>query len=208
MGQAKGCLWYRKGKLRDLGNPGTFEPAVIPNTMVWEEQDVEVGQPEEERDECEPDEVSDTWHQGLFDLIPVQPLPNPVPSRDDHEVGSEALIAGPSNRVQDVEEGRWVVVEHRTAGAIVREGEMEIQCWWRYILRLGQPTLDGDGDVEMLDGAPDRFSPFTSEIEWRVSQWAIQDGIGQRSLDRLLSIPGVSNSTSYAPHKLTFNITI
>jgi hypothetical protein len=132
----------------------------------------------------------------------VQPLPNPAPSRDDHEVGSEAPIAGPSNRVQDVEEGRRVVVEHRTAGAIVKEGETEIQRWRRYI--LGQPTLDGDGDVEMLDGAPDRFFPFASEIEWRVSQWAIQDGIGQRSLDRLLSIPGVSNSTSYALHKLTF----
>ena len=42
MGQAKGCLWYQKGKLRDLGNPGTFEPAAIPDP-VWEGQDIDFG---------------------------------------------------------------------------------------------------------------------------------------------------------------------
>jgi hypothetical protein len=83
MGQAKGCLWYRKGKLRDLGNPGTFEPAAIPDAIVWEGQDIEFGV--EERDEWEPEEVSDALHQEFFDLIPVQPPSDPAPTRVDDQ---------------------------------------------------------------------------------------------------------------------------
>jgi hypothetical protein len=189
MGQAKGCLWYRKGKLRDLGNPGTFEPAAIPDP-VWEGQDIDFGM--QERDDWEPEEVSDALDQEFFDLIPVQPPPDPAPTRVDDQEGQQP-IAGPSNRIFSADEGRRIVVEHRTAAAIVKDGETELQHWRRYI--LGERMLDRDGDVEMMDATPgERFFPFASEMEWRVSQWAIQDGIGQRSLDRLLSIQGVSDT--------------
>jgi hypothetical protein len=189
MGQAKGCLWYRKGKLRDLGNPGTFEPAAIPDAIVWEGQDIEFGV--EERDEWEPEEVSDALHQEFFDLIPVQPPSDPAPTRVDDQDGHQP-IAGPSNRILNADEGRRIVVEHHTAAAVMKNGETELQRWHHYI--QGGRMLDGDGDVEMLDTTPgERFFPFASEMEWRVSQWAIRDGIGQRSLDRLLSIQGVSD---------------
>ncbi|KAG1894245.1 uncharacterized protein F5891DRAFT_896513, partial [Suillus fuscotomentosus] len=35
------------------------------------------------------------------------------------------------------------------------------------------------------------YSPFASEVEWRIAEWATKEGIGDKSLDRLLSIPGV-----------------
>lgn len=40
MGQAKECLWYHEGKLRDLRNLGTFEYAVVPDTLVVEGKDM------------------------------------------------------------------------------------------------------------------------------------------------------------------------
>jgi len=41
-------------------------------------------------------------------------------------------------------------------------------------------------------GSQNPFSPFASELDWRVAKWAIKEGIGHNSLDRLLGIPGVS----------------
>ena len=50
-------------------------------------------------------------------------------------------------------------------------------------------------DVGLGEGssaAVNRFTPFASELDWRVACWAIQDGIGHKSFDRLMAIPGVS----------------
>ena len=33
---------------------------------------------------------------------------------------------------------------------------------------------------------------FASELDWRVVMWAVWEDMGQKSLNRLLSIPGVS----------------
>ena len=136
IGQAKDCLWYRKGKLQDLGNPGTFEPVAIPDP-VWEGQDIDFGM--QERDNWEPEEVSDALDQEFFDLIPVQPPPDPAPTRVDGQEGQQP-IAGPSDRIFSADEGWQIVVEHRTAAVIVKDGETELQHWRRYI--LGERILD------------------------------------------------------------------
>ncbi|KAA1479265.1 hypothetical protein DENSPDRAFT_748679, partial [Dentipellis sp. KUC8613] len=34
------------------------------------------------------------------------------------------------------------------------------------------------------------WSPFKSEMDWKIAKWAIQEGIGHNTLDRFLSIPG------------------
>ncbi|KAG1836102.1 hypothetical protein C8R48DRAFT_553268, partial [Suillus tomentosus] len=73
MGQAKGCRWYRKGKLRDLGNPGTFERAVIPDTLVEEGEDMNVDEGDRGVDEWDPEDAQEAWNEELFDLIPMQP---------------------------------------------------------------------------------------------------------------------------------------
>ncbi|KAG1766583.1 hypothetical protein EDD22DRAFT_950509 [Suillus occidentalis] len=50
-------------------------------------------------------------------------------------------------------------------------------------------------DVELrkgLSAAVNKFAPFTSELDWRVACWAIQDGIEHKSFDRLMTISGVA----------------
>ena len=61
---------------------------------------------------------------------------------------------------------------------------------WRAMYR----HEDANGNIAMGEAAlPEQeFAPFTSELNWRVVRWAVQEGIGHKSLDRLLSIPGVS----------------
>ncbi|KAJ3966048.1 hypothetical protein EV361DRAFT_872717 [Lentinula raphanica] len=47
-----------------------------------------------------------------------------------------------------------------------------------------------DGSSPLPDTA---FAPFASEMDWRIAEWVVKDGIGHKSLDRLLSIPGVTD---------------
>ncbi|KAJ3818812.1 hypothetical protein F5880DRAFT_1625872 [Lentinula raphanica] len=45
-----------------------------------------------------------------------------------------------------------------------------------------------DGSSPLPDEA---FAPFATEMDWKIAEWVIKDGIGHKSLDRLLAIPGV-----------------
>jgi hypothetical protein len=66
-----------------------------------------------------------------------------------------------------------------------------------HVLRYTSPplpiSLDEDGDSEMLpEGANSRFYPFTSELDWKVAQWAVKDSPGHNAFNRLLEVPDVS----------------
>ncbi|KAG0702907.1 hypothetical protein DFH29DRAFT_982183 [Suillus ampliporus] len=45
-----------------------------------------------------------------------------------------------------------------------------------------------------------KYAPFASEIDWRVAQWAVVDGVGHNSLDHLLAIPGVVKKLGISFH--------
>ena len=56
-------------------------------------------------------------------------------------------------------------------------------------------VMDQEGDIDMEEENNGiSYAPFVSELDWRVACWAIKDGPGQKAFDRLLSIPGASNS--------------
>lgn len=50
------------------------------------------------------------------------------------------------------------------------------------------------------------FTPFASELDWRVTCWAVQEGIGHKSLDCLLAIPGVSVFITQSFHVLRVGV--
>ncbi|KAG1884783.1 hypothetical protein F4604DRAFT_1977115 [Suillus subluteus] len=50
--------------------------------------------------------------------------------------------------------------------------------------------------MEDGDGGSHKFAPFASELDWRIARWAVQEGIGHKSFDRLMAIPGVSTGMS------------
>ena len=82
--------------------------------------------------------------------------------------------------------------------------------------KVSPPTLqfeskDANGDATMQEPneePPSRspFFPFTSELDWKVAQWAIKEDPGQNALDRLLSVPGVRRFEFCTVSKSRLNI--
>ncbi|KDQ52859.1 hypothetical protein JAAARDRAFT_699996 [Jaapia argillacea MUCL 33604] len=106
--------------------------------------------------------------------------------------------AGPSRPVgcfqEDTEDTR-VSVDHLSAGRVIRVDRGLDEKWRR---RFRDEILGGDGDFEMgdaVDGGGDNpFHPFVSEMDWRVAQWALKESPGHGTFDRLLAIPGLSQT--------------
>ncbi|KAF8958087.1 hypothetical protein BDZ97DRAFT_1668977 [Flammula alnicola] len=46
------------------------------------------------------------------------------------------------------------------------------------------------------------FAPFSSELDWRVAQWAVKDGPGHNAFNRLLEIPGVVEKLGLSYHNI------
>jgi len=168
LGTAQNCRWYKKGKLKALVMPEEVEDEVLLSEEVIDPL------PEEpwtrRHPEVDPSTVMEDYDDLLFELLPT------------HETHEEPH-AGPSRRDRTEEdEDERVEEENEEAGA-----------QWKKDFRGSKDT---EGDVHMLDDMieeDDRFSPFSSELDWRIAKWAIQEGIGHKSFDRLMSIPGVSD---------------
>jgi hypothetical protein len=185
---ARSCSWYKKGKLKALVMPGQFAA----NDIVSEE--VNDPLPEEllrrsgaERD---PSSIMEDHEDLLFELLPssedLQEEPQAGPSCDFYRPTAETE-----------EEDERVEEEDKRAGAHLRVVDTLYERWKR---EFG-PSQDQEGDVDMPNVSNEedgtKFSPFASELDWRIARWAIQDGIGHKSFDRLMSIPGVSGKVSF-----------
>jgi hypothetical protein len=135
--------------------------------------------------EQDPSSVMEDHEDLLFELLP---------SPEDLQ---EEFQAGPScgfyrTTVETEEEDERVEEEDERAGARLRVVDTLHERWKR---EFGS-SQDMQGDVNMSDVSKEedgsKFSPFASELDWRIARWAIQDGIGHKSFNRLMSIPGVS----------------
>ena len=127
------------------------------------------------------------WMDADQDMMDVDdPLGLPVagPSRHSH-----SLLA------EEEEDDRETEL-HSTAGKVIRI-DQTIHEKWRQ-----QFGLSGEEDEMRTEGTSDEdqheadhlFYPFASKLDWEVACWAVQEGIGHKAFDRLLAIPGVSNS--------------
>ncbi|KAF7371466.1 hypothetical protein MVEN_00001000 [Mycena venus] len=121
-------------------------------------------------------EVIQDWDDDIFHFIPLDP-DEPGPSsapRSFHHLSDE--------------DDRRVVDSHPTAGKVIRMND-NLHAKWKRSFGL---AIDPDGDIEMegLD-SPTAFTPFASELDWRIANWVIKEGPGHKAFDRLLNIPGV-----------------
>ncbi len=83
-------------------------------------------------------------------------------------------------RALDDDDDSRIVEVHPTAGKILPPLSSE------------QQEKDSDGDILMKNGqASGPFSSFSSELDWKIAEWAVKDSIGHTSLDHLLAIPEV-----------------
>jgi hypothetical protein len=137
-----------------------------------------------------------------FHFIPYQPFSEIAQEEEDRTDGP-----GPSTAAYRLQQGAASVLPQRQPHAQHRvlddddDDKRHIQQHLQAgkVLRKVPPpsyaasVQDENEDFDM--DAPDnsrKFYPFISELDWRIAQWAVKDGIGHNSLDRLLEIPGVS----------------
>ena len=196
---AKSCIWYRKGKLRDIGI--TFQPAVEPGDLQqtapldWLEADVD------EYDGNGPVGVLGDfdWDKQINDrhFISLQATSSagPGPSSAINHIQRQAgvrqthVVMEGDNDNDDDERIRDI---HPTAGCVIQKEHPTPSLQDNKDINMSDGREDQE-DVEMgsTDGRKSFFHPFESMMDWRIGRWFIQEGIGHNAIDRLLSIPGV-----------------
>ena len=144
-------------------------------------------------------------------------LPSPVdPYGSDGNMQATSSQAGPSSATPsqwqptlDDDEDTRVEDENITAGQVIRMSKMVVETWKAYFsdaddgstAQGNEDHMDFDGDADNPGEYPQKdpnmkWKPFASELDWRVAMWAVREDVGQNSLNRLLSIPGVCVRTA------------
>ena len=179
---AKSCSWYMKGKFRqldidkedELPQPLNQETPTIDNEDDWENYDP-TNDPDVDFD------IEDLYNTlDDFHFLPNTPTPlseqqgGPGPQTASNRIQRAVSQTPNRHRVLDDDDDSRVIDEDLTAGKKIR------------------PPTDKDGDIDMEEETQNPFSPFTSELDWKIGRWAVKDGPGHNAFDRLLQIPGVS----------------
>lgn len=208
---AKSCRWYRKGK----NVAERYEPPVHILEDAHNEGQADDWQAGERmRDEEDAEDFYDIMeNRDLFQFN----LPSPVdPYGSDGNVQATSSHAGPSSATPgqrqpalDDDEDTRVEDENVTAGRVIRMSKTVVETWKAYFSDADDgSTAQGDEDRMDVDGDADnpgeypqkdpnmKWKPFASELDWRVAMWAVREDVGQNSLNRLLSIPGVCVRTA------------
>ncbi|KAH9917784.1 uncharacterized protein B0H18DRAFT_863342, partial [Fomitopsis serialis] len=88
-------------------------------------------------------------------------------------------------RVEDVDLNAATVI--RTDEAVRRSWQEQIHC----------TDKDPSEDIEETANP---WAPFQSEMDWRFASWAVQEGLSQGSVDRVLEIPGFQERLGLSYH--------
>jgi hypothetical protein len=184
---AASCSWWRSGKLGE-------EITVEENRGGEEEEDFQEARtqrtsPGAENVEDIIDDFDDpAGFADLFHFIPSSP-PEPVGIGEAGPGPSTARYFQNLHILEEEEGDLQYIQNHPDAGKVIRMDDT-LHDLWRASFQQDQ---DGDFNMESSENANAHiYSPFASELDWKIAQWAVKDQIGKNSLDRLLLIPGVS----------------
>ncbi|KIJ09982.1 hypothetical protein PAXINDRAFT_16984 [Paxillus involutus ATCC 200175] len=116
------------------------------------------------------DVMVDLDHE-LYNLIsPYPPTSPPLSARSEPEDENQPIASSSQVMLEDKDER--VEDKYPGAGKFIRMAEPLYQQWRSYFERGGE---NGDEDIEMEDGTnavnqeSSRYSPFASELDWRVA---------------------------------------
>ncbi|KAH9929290.1 uncharacterized protein B0H18DRAFT_1117630 [Fomitopsis serialis] len=194
---AKSCLWYRKGKNKDLwSNLPNVEEQMVEEQALSSAEDMEVDPQENIWDALE--------NRDLFRFVLPDAGTQPATQDENQASSSTHPAVPPDPRVVqapalDDDEDDRVEEEDSLAGKVIRMDATIVQTWKAFFADdLEDDTSDADQmEVDSEDGRPrgrDRsevWKPFASELDWRVAMWVVREDVGQKSINRFLSIPGV-----------------
>ncbi|KAF8906955.1 hypothetical protein CPB84DRAFT_1644167, partial [Gymnopilus junonius] len=183
---SRSCAWYAKGKLRDLGLDDDDDTNPLPPPPPPELEDDNWRDYDPQQD---PDiDMEFGPYEDEYDFLP--PVAGPGPQTAENQILHGAANTRAS--ALDMDDDKLFIQIDETAGRIYRRDPPP-----RHL------QVDKDGDNLMdNDGEPNPFFPFTSELDWRVAQWAVKDGPGHNAFNRLLDIPGVIEKLGLSYHNI------
>jgi hypothetical protein len=192
LSSSRKCHWYKKGKLKE--GKTIVEAEGIPDHTICSDVFqpcciLGMQNPTDICDEVDPQEAMEEI-EDLFEFIPL-----PAAAANDSGPSSKNpkshMDRWTSIHLNEDQESQYIDLPYPEAGYIIKVDESLHQKWRR---QFGHLEVDQEGDVIMEEEgeALSPFAPFASELDWRLASWAVKDGIGHKSFDRLLSIPGVS----------------
>jgi hypothetical protein len=194
---SKKCAWYKKGKLKQVTTVyDDAEEYVIGAANISHNPDIITSQESSTTTAMDTDMDPQEVVQDMEDDFHFIPLPLSIPEIGEPGPSSEPLRSGSqrytSIQMEENEDQYHIESPFPDAGYVIKVDE-NLHLKWRR--QFGHLDVDEEGDVAMEDDENliSPFAPFASELDWRVASWAIKDGIGHKSFDRLLSIPGVNN---------------
>lgn len=126
----------------------------------------------------------------IFHFVDLDPLigqAGPGPSTEANRLLERQLGVKLRTLDDDSGEDQQVLEWQEDAGVIIRMDE-SLRARWQLANNL-EVDVPMDGTAALPD---QMYLPFASEMDWKIAEWVVKDGIGHKSLDRLLSIPGVS----------------
>ena len=98
----------------------------------------------------------------------------------------------------DDDEDPRVYEEDMSAGKVIAMAPNIVETWKAYFeepnsaeVRMDVDGEEGEDSVNTKEHNA-QWRPFASELDWKVAMWAVREDVGQNSLNRFLSIPGVS----------------
>ena len=198
---ARSCKWFRKGKNTV---PRVYDVPDVVESIA--DNDTGSGASPDAMDQDPEDFLDVLQHRELFRFdLPSSPAADSRFPGEGEASSSSARIppARPPLTVPalDDDEDTRVVEEDTMAGRVIRMEERIVDTWKAYFAEDPGEEAQGD-DVPMeVDGeegppaaCPDpnlKWRPFASELDWQVAMWVIREDVGQKSLNRFLSIPGV-----------------
>ncbi|KAH9841974.1 uncharacterized protein C8Q71DRAFT_700197 [Rhodofomes roseus] len=197
---AKSCLWYRKGKNRDLwaSVPDVVEDIARENAVPSGARAMDV----EDRDSDSEDLLNDFQdvleNRDLFSFVLTGPPTASCSSGEPQASSSTGRIfqpptAPPQMLSLDDDEDTRIEEEDLLAGKVIRMDARVVETWKVFFSgdSDGEDRMEVDGEDEAEGRGEDIWRPFASELDWRVAMWIVREDVGQNSMNRFLSIPGV-----------------
>ena len=191
---AKSCKWYRKGKNKVIIAQEIPEPVEVEALLDRDSMNMEV-------DEADFQDIIQNGNLFQF-VLPTEWAEIDVEVANEQASSSAPASAPRYNTIRppalDDDEDPRVYEEDASAGMVIAMAPTIVNTWKAYFgdpdggsVRMDVDGEDGGDQTNVKD--PDApWRPFASELDWKVAMWAVREYVGQNSLNRFLSIPGVS----------------
>lgn len=189
LSQASGCRWYRKGKLRDFG-PTAGNSANNTRTIETNKKDEDAHALEAlindlPEDPLLPKEIMEQMMEEDQVFFVPEELNGPARAGPSSERAHKPFRTLECSLNHNDDEAPFIE-EDRHAGYKLKMSQTLHTQWEEHLSKHDEGSATPPAKVRDRD-----YAPFASELDWRIAQWAVRDGPGRSSLDKLLALPKV-----------------